>query len=102
MAPEQPGRQAAILPPPRQPGPTIGPAVRRDLDFGPGDEFAGSLGQTQSLGNGQSVAGDALQNVPAHLPLGAVGKESLPFLGQWAILMGSQRVRRSNIVEPPR
>jgi len=83
----------AILPHPRWLGPTIEPSVRFDLDLGTGDEFTGSLGQAQCLGDDQSVKSDASHSPARHLLLGAVREVTPPILGQRAVPLASEHAR---------
>jgi hypothetical protein len=68
------------------------PAVCFGLNLSSGDEFPMTLGETQSLGNDQGVAGDASQRPGGHLLFGAVGKKTAAFLSHWAIPLASQSV----------
>jgi len=92
MAGECPDADVTALSFPWPSGSSIYPTIRRSLDLGSGNEFTRSLIQTQSIGNEQSVAGDASQTMPRHLLFGAVDEIAAPFPGQWAIPMDIQRV----------
>jgi hypothetical protein len=52
-----------------------------------------SLTKQQGLGDDQDVTGGPSQSLVGHLFLGAVGKVTASFLGQWAILLACQRIR---------
>ena len=71
----------------------IGPAVGRSLDLGPGDEFAGSIGQPQGLRDDEEVDGDEPQRSPGHLLLGTMRQVAETLLSQRAIPLARQRMR---------
>ncbi|MDH4283317.1 MAG: hypothetical protein OEV36_11735, partial [Myxococcales bacterium] len=71
----------------------IDPAICFGFDLGSRDQFAGSLSQSQDLGDDQRIPSDMTQSHWRHLLLGAMGEVTATILGQWTISMASQCLR---------